>query len=140
MSIDNILSRLHKVKRTGEGRWLAICPAHDDRSASLSLRHNDGKTLIHCFAGCSVHEVVSAIGLEISDLFPPRDSYGKPERNPFPAADVLRALAFEAIVVLAASRKLLNGEILGEVDHERLVTAASRIQGGLTASGVSHVR
>lgn len=140
MSIDNILSRLHKVKRTGEGRWLAICPAHEDKSASLSLRHNDGKTLIHCFAGCSVHEVVSAIGLEISDLFPPRDSYGKPERNPFPAADVLRALAFEAIVVLAASRKLLNGEILGEVDHERLVTAASRIQGGLTASGISHVR
>jgi len=29
--------------------------------------------LLHCFAGCSVHEVVGAMGMELADLFPARD-------------------------------------------------------------------
>ena len=70
-NIDNLLSRLERVRQSGPNSWMACCPAHEDKSASLSIRHDDdGKTLIHCFAGCSVHEVVVAIGLEISDLFP----------------------------------------------------------------------
>ena len=73
MSADILLSRLDGVKRTGPGRYLARCPAHEDRRASLSIRETeDEKTLIHCFAGCCVHEIVSAAGLELSDLFPPR--------------------------------------------------------------------
>ena len=93
-NVDNLLSRLDKVRRSGPDSWMACCPAHEDKSASLSIRHDDdGKTLIHCFAGCSVHEVVGAIGLEISDLFPPRDHHGKPERRPFPAMDALRGIA-----------------------------------------------
>ena len=56
--VDNLLSRLDKVRQSGPDSWMACCPAHEDKSASLSIRHADEKTLIHCFAGCSVHEVV----------------------------------------------------------------------------------
>lgn len=143
-SVDNILSRLDKVRRSGPDSWMACCPAHADKSASLSIRHDDDKTLIHCFAGCSVHEVVGAIGLEISDLFPPRESYGKPERRPFPAMDALRGIAFEALVVAAAGTAMLAGENFRPDDRDRLILAVERIQSALSAvmpqmKGARHV-
>ena len=92
MSADALISKLDKVKRTGNDRWQARCPAHDDKGPSLSIRETeDGRVLVHCFAGCSVPEIVQAVGLELSDLFPPRlnGDHARPERRPFPAADVL---------------------------------------------------
>lgn len=133
-NIDKLLSRLDKVRRSGPDSWMACCPAHEDKSASLSIRHDDdGKTLIHCFAGCSVHEVVGAVGLDVSDLFPPGDSHGKPERRPFPAMDALRGIAFESLVVAAAGTALLAGEAFKPDDRERLILAVERIQSALSA-------
>lgn len=139
MSIDNLLSRLDKVKRTGDGTYQARCPAHADRGPSLSVREtDDGRVLLHCFAGCSVHDVLAAVVLDISDLFPPREiQQGKPERRPFPAADVLRAIGFEALVVASAGVSLLAGQPFSQVDRERLILAVHRIQSALTAAGVS---
>jgi hypothetical protein len=131
--VDNLLSRLDKVRQSGSDSWMACCPAHEDKSASLSIRYADDKTLIHCFAGCSVHEVIAAIGLEMSDLFPPRESYGKPERRPFPAMDALRGIAFEALVVSAAASAMLAGHPFTQADRERLSMAAARIQSALSA-------
>lgn len=143
MSADLLLDRLDGVKRTGEGRYLARCPAHQDKRASLSVRvTGEEKILVHCFAGCSVHEVVSAAGLEISDLFPPRPSdpahAGKPERRPFPATDILRAIAFEALVISCAAATMATGEALALADRDRLKLAASRIQDALRAGGLNH--
>jgi 5S rRNA maturation endonuclease (ribonuclease M5) len=46
------------------------CPAHDDRRASLSVREGaDGRALLKCHAGCSLEEVVAALGLQERDLF-----------------------------------------------------------------------
>jgi DNA primase len=68
--IEKILDRLQGVKRVGK-RWVARCPAHDDKDPSLSLREaDDGRVLLHCFAGCPAYDVVTAVGLELSDLFP----------------------------------------------------------------------
>src|SRR5688500_12972038 len=101
MSAAELLTRLKKVKRVGTDRWIACCPAHNDHSPSLALRElDDGRILLHCFAGCNVHEVVSSVGLELTDLFPPQElefGQGKPERRPFSAADILRCIAFEAL-------------------------------------------
>lgn len=144
MSANTLLQHLDKVRQTGPDSWMACCPAHDDRSASLSIRQTDDKTLIHCFAGCSVHEVVGAVGLDIADLFPPRQQHGKPERRPFPAMDALRGVAFEALVVSAAASALLAGHPFSPADRERLSLAAGRIQSALSAvmpqlRGVRHV-
>jgi len=138
---DTLLSLLDKVKRTGPGTWQACCPAHADRYPSLSVRElDDGRILVHCFGGCDVQSVLSAVGLTFDDLFPPRPiQHGKPERRPFPAADALRAVAFEALVTSAGAVSLLAGEPFSQVDRDRLVLAAARIQAAMTAAGVRNV-
>lgn len=136
--VDSLLSRLDRVRKTGPDSWMACCPAHADRSASLAIRQADDKTLVHCFAGCSVHEVIGAVGLEISDLFPPREHHGKPGRRPFPAADILRAIGFEALIVATAGAALLSGHPFTPADRERLMLAVGRIQAALTAGGLNH--
>lgn len=41
--------------------WVALCPAHDDRNPSLSIRVRDGRVLVHCHAGCSQASVLAAL-------------------------------------------------------------------------------
>jgi hypothetical protein len=69
MTTSEIASKLTKAKKTASG-YLACCPAHDDRSPSLSISEGSGgKILLKCFAGCSTDSIVRAIGLEMKDLF-----------------------------------------------------------------------
>ena len=119
---------------------MACCPAHDDKSPSLSIRElDDGRILIHCFAGCSVEEVLSAVGLTFDDLFPEKEiQHGKPERRPFPCADILRGIAHEALIVLLSAKTVARGVALPEYEVNRLLTAVSRIQAALTAGGMAH--
>jgi len=74
MFLDKILSRLDKVKRTGDGQYIARCPSHDDKSPSLAITERDKKCLLHCFAGCSALDVLDSISLEMSDLFDDDDT------------------------------------------------------------------
>ncbi len=70
MTADPLLARLHGVRKSGDG-WSARCPAHDDRQNSLSVNSgDDGRILLHCFAGCRPEGIVAALGLEMKDLFP----------------------------------------------------------------------
>nr|WP_225777337.1 virulence-associated protein E [Pseudomonas sp. Marseille-Q3773] len=69
--LDKVILRLEKVRPTGTGKWKACCPAHDDKHPSLAIREtSDGVVLLKCWAGCTTIEIVSAIGLELRDLFP----------------------------------------------------------------------
>ena len=64
--VELLLSRLEHVRANRNGTWVARCPAHDDRSPSLSIATgDDGKVLLHCFAGCGAVDVVEAVGLEL---------------------------------------------------------------------------
>lgn len=137
-SNHTLLDRLDKVRQTGSGRYLALCPAHDDKSPSLAIRElDDGRVLVHCFAGCDVESILGAIGLDMGDLYPPRETeHAKPEKRPFPAVDILRAIAFEALVVVAAAGALLSGELFAVEDRERLAVAVGRIQAALDAGGL----
>lgn len=140
MSAHILLSRLEKVKLTRPGRWQARCPAHEDRGPSLAIRElDDGRLLVHCFAGCDISSVLSAVSLEMDALFPEREiHHGRPERRSFPAGDVLRCIAFEALVVATAGASLLSGHPFTEADRERLMVAVGRIQEALTAAGMHH--
>jgi hypothetical protein len=136
--VDNLLQHFDKVRRTGPGTYLACCSAHEDRGPSLSIRErDDGVILLHCFAGCAVHDILAAVGLTMADLFPePLGSRISGERRPFMAADALRCVAFEALVVSAAANALDAGKPLPPADRERLRLATRRLQDAATAAGV----
>jgi len=128
--INNLLSRLSKVKPTGRNTYLACCPAHDDKSPSLSIKEeHDGHILLHCFAGCSASDIVGTIGIDIGDLFPPEPVHHKaPVRKKFYATDILAAIKFESKIVLMASYELRRNKSLEEIDMKRLELAYERIR------------
>ena len=130
--IEVLIARLDSAKETERGKWAARCPAHDDKSPSLAIKETgDGTILMRCFAGCSAFEVVSAIGLELSDLFPKQENFnhsqpGKPQRKPFNAADVLRAVLHEITIIAVCGGKLRHAGLTPE-DQARLSLALQRV-------------
>ena len=76
--IDLVLPKLVNVKPTGDRKWQASCPGHDDQHASLSVTvGDDDRVLLHCHAGCTTEAIVAAMGLRLADLFVRRDGTGK---------------------------------------------------------------
>ncbi len=70
ITLQGILQMLHVVKGpSGSGEYLARCPAHDDRQASLCVKEGDKGILLKCQAGCSAEMICSRIGVEMKDLF-----------------------------------------------------------------------
>ena len=70
MDAQILLEKLDKVRQSGQDRWMACCPAHDDRTPSLQITQANDRVLIHCHAGCGGNEVLEAVGLDFSVLYP----------------------------------------------------------------------
>jgi len=88
VNIERVLSVLEKVQPRGKDKWLACCPAHDDRSPSLSIAVKDNTVVVHCFSGCGGTEVAQALvdkGCEWDDLFPEKVE-NRPSFFPKPAS------------------------------------------------------
>ena len=80
ISMDSILEMLSNVKGSDKGGYTALCPAHDDQNNSLSInKSEDGKILMHCFAGCSNKVICESLGIKESDLFPARKYTREPQ-------------------------------------------------------------
>lgn len=132
--IEDILSRLEKVKRTGRNNWLACCPAHDDKNPSLTLTHGEnGGVVARCHSHqCDISAIVHAVGLGWAPWFPPKApsdyDFRGPIRRPFPAADVLEALALECRIVAIVAEGIEKGEDVPEIDRERMRVAIMRIR------------
>jgi hypothetical protein len=75
VTTDDILARLEKVRKGTRG-WIARCPAHPDRTPSLSVAEGEKGVLLKCFAGCSVEDIAESIGVPVSSLF-----YGRRRRR-----------------------------------------------------------
>lgn len=137
MSVEKLLDRLSKVKKTGPGQWVACCPSHDDRTPSLAIRETDeGLVLLHCFGGCEVESVLGAVGMSFDELYPEK-SPGNKRRlaRPWSSADVLRLIGKESLIV-AATAKTLTQRALSQAEIDRVMQSAMLIQGALSASGV----
>jgi CHC2 zinc finger len=78
MNTEAVLARFRGVRRNGDG-WKALCPAHEDKNPSLSVREKNGRILLHCFAGCTLEAICVGAGIEIRDLFTKPRSWRKPE-------------------------------------------------------------
>lgn len=81
MQAHDILDKLQKVKRLSDGSFMACCPAHADKTPSLHITSADDKILLACQAGCDTESVVSAMGLELVDLFT-KDNTLTPQPSP----------------------------------------------------------
>lgn len=82
MSLSNILAKLDKVKRVNGTQYKALCPVHNEKTPSLSIKEaSNGDVVAYCH-GCGANgiEVVSALGLDRSELF--RESYQMSEEKP----------------------------------------------------------
>lgn len=134
MSADVLLQRLDKVRVTGHDQWLACCPAHQDRSPSLSIKQVDDRVLIHCFAGCEAGDVLAAVGLTLGDLFDkPLDNHRAPlsrfqRRRHAQAAEALKALLHECRVVWCLAEQMHSGFSLDPAERERLELAMTRVK------------
>lgn len=64
-------------------KFVARCPAHEDRMPSLSVAEGvDRRVVAHCFAGCVTADVIQVLGLSWSDLFPTEHRHAPKSRQP----------------------------------------------------------
>jgi hypothetical protein len=115
----DILAALENVCRSGEG-WSARCPAHADQHNSLSVSHRNERWLVHCHAGCSMEQVVGAMGIRPADLFDRALHPPGGMNSPVDCATVQPGLTLSAY---AAAKKLpvdaLRSWGLGEITIDR---------------------
>lgn len=122
--LDLLLDRLQGVKRQGE-RYVARCPAHPDKSPSLSLsRGKDGCALVHCYAGCETRDVLAAVGLEMRDLF--LDNLSQEQRQQYQHDKLEKEIRFEQLVIEIAKGEAKAGELSDE-SIARLALAQERL-------------
>ena len=128
MSAQILITRLTGVRNTGPDRWVAKCPAHEDRSPSLSITDREGRVLLHCFGGCETEAVLGAVGLRFSDIMPERIGEARPQA--IPALQVLEAVTHEIMVAA-----LLATELGYAQASQRLIESGSRLNAALTLLG-----
>jgi hypothetical protein len=93
--VEKVLGRLKQYKK-GKGEFRARCPAHNGKSDdSLSITEgDDGRALVTCHAECDRQDIVSALGLEMVDLFvhngrPSRGAAKKAVKTTKPEEEIL---------------------------------------------------
>ena len=64
MTASELASALH-ARRTGKGKWVALCPAHGDHTPSLHIAEGRKRPIVlRCMSqGCSTKAILEAIGL-----------------------------------------------------------------------------
>ena len=105
-AIERITDALHEHGSKGTGT-ASQCPAHKDRTASLSVTNGDGRVLVHCHAGCHLDDVLAALALASRDLFDDADNSANGEIiATYDYTDEAGALLFQ--VVRKAPKKFLQ--------------------------------
>ena len=121
MSVLELVDRLDHCRATGSDKWIARCPAHKDGSPSLSIKEKgDGRVLIHCHAGCGAADVLDAVGLDYSVLFPPTLDHYRANRFNAPRETV------DSLVIEIAEHDRAVGKRLSKADVERYRQALKR--------------
>jgi hypothetical protein len=84
-AFDRVLAALATTTgfapRGNNGSRMARCPAHEDRSPSLSITRKSDRVLLNCQAGCNTDDVLAALSLTRQDLFDqPKQAMGRPRK------------------------------------------------------------
>lgn len=138
---DPLLNQLENVRPAGPGRWYARCPAHDDRTPSLSIRDAGDRVLIHCFAECDPEAVLEAVGLRWRDLYPepwtcarqrPHEAARRYAHRTLAASDPLE---LERYTLRIAVADIEAGKPLSVEDRARIEVARARLMAAELAYG-----
>lgn len=127
---NGLLSRLTRVRKRSANQWSARCPAHDDKSPSLSIKElPDGRVLLHCFAGCAVEDVLGAISLDFGSLFPDTTDFQTSLRKPklLTASQALELLNHESLIVSIVAHDIGVRKKFKPEDLDRVAKAYGRI-------------
>lgn len=138
MTIENLLSKLEKVKSTGNGRWLCSCPSHDDKSPSMHIRlEGDGRILINCKAGCGTYDILQSIGLDWADIMPEQTlgHHIPPVKKILYASEALELIRFEAQIVMSLGYKMVANKPVSDEDMKRASKSMNVINKCLEATG-----
>lgn len=131
MALEQLLRKLDNVRQVGPGKFVACCPAHEDRTASLSIRtEQDGRVLVHCFAGCPTADVIARIDVDWDVLF--ADTLQglhakKGIRHPFVGSDAVAALHLCCLQACQFCKKMAAGGRLTPLEISRLHLIADRL-------------
>jgi hypothetical protein len=134
---ETIIGRLSRVKAVGPDKWAAACPLCESRNGRpISIRAMpDGRVLLHPFCCCDTSEVLGAVGLRMSDLFPKGLGNFKPERRPFDAIDALQAVVHEIMVAYLIAHDMGRSGRGDKEQEERLHLAEVRLTNALMMIG-----
>ena len=136
-NLPQFLSTLDKVRKHGKD-YMACCPAHPDKSPSLTIaEREDGRILVHCFAGCSAEEVVNAVGMELKDLMPENVGFHRksPDPRPFNPYDVLAAVRSDMTNALVYCKDMQAGKVPSETESLHLAMIVGRITMAIQLAG-----
>lgn len=143
--VEALLAKLEGVRQISQWQWMARCPAHEDRHASLSVAQGDKGAVAHCHAGCTIEQIARAVGLGVTELFDPDDIPAAPrmvrrESDPLPSKEDLvawrdRLLAHEKLLLRLHELKRWSPMTLKTLglgwDGERIVIPVLDGQGQL---------
>ena len=108
MNIHEIIGYFEKAYKSGENEYQCLCPAHNDKNASLGVKQlSDGR--------------IAVAGTPAIVEF-------KPVRKAFNPYSVLKTVSHETLLVALASIELSKGKTLPLEDHKRLMLAAERLR------------
>ena len=124
MKAEDVLDRLEQVTG-GKGKWMACCPAHQDKSPSLAINEADDRILVHCFAGCETSDVIAALGLTVSDLFYNKlAGVGLTEGKKRRYEEILKSERYQVAIINSVER---NERPLTSIERERRSLGKERI-------------
>lgn len=135
MSADTLLEKLDAVRQVAPGRYRARCPSHDGKNRDvLSIAEcSDGTVLVKCFQGCAALDVVRAVGLELSDLFPRVDwqqtgaHHARPRRPRVDWPAMIAACERDLLLVKIVLAEIARREAVNDIDAAACQAAATRV-------------
>ena len=130
--IEKLLGRVDSPKKGGKvGQYYAFCSHQvNRRERKLSItERTDGSLLLKCWGGCDFYEILKNLGVEVHELYPPRNLSGRePIRNsPLVSTAQCLELLYELTNrMVIAVLNFHNGVELTPNDREQLLSNAIR--------------
>ncbi|MBQ2700427.1 MAG: DUF927 domain-containing protein [Clostridia bacterium] len=105
IDLRDLLAMLEGVQPKGGGQYMARCPGHNDKKASLAVSQGEnGGIVMHCLAGCQVQDILDRLNLTMKDLCPPRET--QPARKAPKAAAENKPKAAKKLIPLGEEMRL----------------------------------